>query len=284
MKNKNKKILSIFLMTALSVSMLLLTSCGGEKLSVPDEYNYDDLSAYIKLADYKGIKYDEEKVSDEKITSGVATEDCVANIDYEGSVNGKKFDGGADKGYDLDLDNSNFISGFAEGIIGHSVGENFDIDVTFPEDYQSTELAGKAAVFNITLNYIKKGPQTENEALSLNQEKVLREIVKKSKVLKYPKAELESRTSSTGSEDKAKEQVKDELVLYAIAKAEGISLSDSDFQKYGEELLSNAGLTADKFESSYGTSFAEYASQNNLFGTFLYGKVMEKVMEYSVAK
>ena len=283
MKKLTVKIFTIALAIIMASSMLLLTGCK-EKLTIPDEYNYDDFSEYVKLADYKGIEYNEVKASDKKITSGVATKDCIANIDYEGSVNGKKFDGGAAEGYDLDLDNSNFISGFAEAIVGHSVGTNFDINVTFPEDYQSADLAGKDAVFNITLNYIKKGPQSEAEADAANQEAVFKEIIKNSDVVKYPEAELKSRTESLGSKDQAKEQVKKELILYAIAKAEGMSLSDSDYNKYGEDLLSSAGVSEDQFESSYGMSFVEFASQNNLYFTFLNQKVIEKVMEYSVAK
>ena len=284
MKKYTTKFFTVVLAIVMAISMLLFAGCKDNKLTVPDEYNYDDLSKYIKLADYKNVEYDEVKVSDEKITSGVATEDCIANIDYVGSVDGKEFDGGAAEGYDLDLDNSNFISGFAEAIVGHSVGENFDINVTFPEDYQSEDLAGKDAVFNITLNYLKKGAQSEEEAQSANQTAVSKQIVKNSKIVKYPETELKARTESLGSEDQAKEQVKNELVLHAIAQKEGLSLSESDYNKFGEDLLSNAGISEDQFESSYGMSFAEYANQNNLYASFLYQKVMEKVMEYSVAK
>ena len=79
----------------------------------------------------------------------------IAVIDYEGSVNGVPFDGGKSEGYNLTIGSGSFIPGFEEQIIGHNVGETFDINVTFPTEYHSEELAGKEAVFKIVLNGIK---------------------------------------------------------------------------------------------------------------------------------
>ena len=79
----------------------------------------------------------------------------IAVIDYEGSVDGVPFDGGKSEGYNLTIGSGSFIPGFEEQIIGHNVGETFDINVTFPTEYHSEELAGKEAVFKIVLNGIK---------------------------------------------------------------------------------------------------------------------------------
>ena len=79
----------------------------------------------------------------------------IAVIDYEGSVDGVPFEGGKSEGYNLTIGSGSFIPGFEEQIIGHNVGETFDINVTFPTEYHSEELAGKAAVFKIVLNGIK---------------------------------------------------------------------------------------------------------------------------------
>ena len=79
----------------------------------------------------------------------------IAVIDYEGSVNGVPFDGGKSEGYNLTIGSGSFIPGFEEQIIGHNVGETFDINVTFPTEYHSEELAGKEAVFKIVLHGIK---------------------------------------------------------------------------------------------------------------------------------
>lgn len=83
-------------------------------------------------------------------------EDTV-NIDYTGSVDGVEFDGGSAKGQDLKLGSGTFIPGFEDQIVGHNIGDEFDVNVTFPEDYNAEELKGKAAVFKTKLNSIKRG-------------------------------------------------------------------------------------------------------------------------------
>ena len=79
----------------------------------------------------------------------------IANINYEGSVDGVAFEGGKGENHDLKLGSGAFIPGFEEQIVGKSVGEEFDVNVTFPEEYHAKELAGKAAVFKTKVNSIK---------------------------------------------------------------------------------------------------------------------------------
>ncbi len=76
----------------------------------------------------------------------------VANIDFVGKTDGKEFEGGSAKGFDLTLGSGQFIAGFEDQVVGMSIGETKDIDVTFPEDYQAEDLKGKPAVFTVTLN------------------------------------------------------------------------------------------------------------------------------------
>ena len=79
----------------------------------------------------------------------------IANIDYEGSVDGVPFEGGKASGYDLKLGSGSFIPGFEEQVAGKNVGDEFDVNVTFPTEYHAKELAGKAAVFKCKLNAVK---------------------------------------------------------------------------------------------------------------------------------
>ena len=331
---KNTKFAKLLLSLSISFCMVLMTACGSG-VSIPDEYNYDDFSEFIKLANYKGVEYTPEiaEVSQDeidkyiddqlkqsateskKITSGVAKADSIANINYIGRMDGVAFEGGTGDNYDLDLANSTFIDGFAEEIIGHSVGETFDVNVTFPEDYGSADLAGKPAVFETTINYltekvtpeynldyVKKNTEydsieayedsireklladKESQLTYKNQEKVFNMIVKDSKVIKYPDEEYKLRLEALGTEKKAKQKVKEELVLHAIAQAEGMKFTDSDYQEYLDNLLSQAGMTAESFEESQGMSIGDYAEQYGMFTSFLFGKVMDKVMEYSIEK
>jgi trigger factor len=78
----------------------------------------------------------------------------IAVIDYEGFVDGVAFDGGKDSGHKLTLGSGQFIPGFEEGVVGHNAGEEFDVNVTFPTEYHAENLAGKEAVFKVTLKAI----------------------------------------------------------------------------------------------------------------------------------
>ena len=89
------------------------------------------------------------------VTDRCAAMGDIANIDYEGSVDGVAFNGGKGEGHDLTLGSGAFIPGFEEQIVGKAIGEEFDVNVTFPEEYHAKELAGKAAVFKTKLNSLK---------------------------------------------------------------------------------------------------------------------------------
>ena len=96
----------------------------------------------------------EHIAADVEVTDRPAALKDTVNIDFVGTVDGKEFDGGKAEGYDLTLGSGQFIPGFEEGVVGMNLGETRDVPVTFPEDYQSEELKGKAAVFTVTLHKI----------------------------------------------------------------------------------------------------------------------------------
>jgi len=127
-----------------------------------------------KIADYLGVAVtrDEKAVTDEEvehelshvqqrnsrmieITDRAAADGDLVNIDFDGSVDGVPFDGGKAEGHDLKLGSGQFIPGFEPQIVGKTIGEEFDVNVTFPEDYHAEELKGKDAVFHCKLNGIK---------------------------------------------------------------------------------------------------------------------------------
>ena len=128
----------------------------------------------MEIDNYKGIEVEKKstEVTDELIDKEieqvrernsrlVTVEDRAAEngdtavIDFEGFVDGEAFEGGKAEGYNLSLGSGNFIPGFEEQIIGHTTGEEFSINVKFPEEYQAEELAGKDAEFKIVLHEIK---------------------------------------------------------------------------------------------------------------------------------
>lgn len=89
----------------------------------------------------------------------------MVTIDFDGYVDGKQFDGGKADNYELTLGAGQFIPGFEDQVVGHNVGDEFDVNVTFPEEYHAEELKGKPAVFKIKLHEIKKKelPEVDDE-------------------------------------------------------------------------------------------------------------------------
>ncbi len=138
----------------------------------------------VKISSYKGMKIqqyayivkDEEidaelaRVQDRnarkvEVTDRAAISGDIANIDFVGTVDGVKFDGGEAEGFDLTLGSGQFIPGFEEQVIGMNIGESKDVNVTFPENYQAENLRGKAAVFAVKLNKLqgKELPELTDE-------------------------------------------------------------------------------------------------------------------------
>ncbi len=90
-----------------------------------------------------------------EISDRAAAMEDVANIDFEGFVDGVAFAGGKGEGHELKLGSGQFIPGFEEQIVGKNIGDEFDVTVTFPEDYHAEELKGKEAIFKCKLNGLK---------------------------------------------------------------------------------------------------------------------------------
>ena len=96
--------------------------------------------------------------SDEAIKDG----DTIT-LDFEGFVDGVAFDGGKGENYELKIGSGSFIPGFEAQIVGHKIGEDFDVNVTFPEEYSAKDLAGKAATFKCTVKSLKQLPELDDE-------------------------------------------------------------------------------------------------------------------------
>ena len=140
---------------------------------------------YVTLGEYKGLSVmiepivvTETEIDDsikgeverqdkfDKREDGVVQDGDVANIDYEGKKDGVAFDGGTAQGYDLTIGSGTFIDGFEDGLIGVKVGDTVDLDLTFPENYGSADLAGQDVVFTVTVNYVKEMPEITDELVS----------------------------------------------------------------------------------------------------------------------
>ena len=173
-----KRLLSAFLVTVLAMS---ITGCGYDNKSV--DVSKIDVDSYISnLGNYQGLTVETEKrsvinedsVQDyiDYVLTNIGSTDTVevdreakngdtVNIDYEGLLDGVAFDGGTAEGYDLTLGSGQFIDGFEDGLIGYKKGDEVALNLTFPENYNSELLAGKAVVFNVKINAVKEPVKPE---------------------------------------------------------------------------------------------------------------------------
>ena len=136
----------------------------------------------VTIENYKGIEATKKEVviTDEQIDAEIdkardrnarfvqESEEAIKDgdtvtLDFEGFVDGVAFEGGKGENYELKIGSGSFIPGFEAQIVGHKIGEDFDVNVTFPEDYSAKDLAGKASTFKCTVKSLKQLPEVDDE-------------------------------------------------------------------------------------------------------------------------
>lgn len=140
---------------------------------------------YVTLGEYKGLSVILEPVTvtEEEIDAsikgeaeaqdkfkmveeGTVEEGDTVNIDYEGKKDDVAFDGGTAEGHNLTIGSDSFIDGFEDGLIGVAVGDTVDLNLTFPEEYHSEDLAGQDVVFTVTVNYIREEAEITDDLVA----------------------------------------------------------------------------------------------------------------------
>ena len=287
----------------------------------------------VTLGQYKGLKAPKEvtTVSDEEVEEEVekkrkqnarkvSVEDRPAqmgdtvNIDFDGFLNGERFDGGKAEGYELELGSNSFVPGFEQQVAGMQIGEEKDLDITFPETYVEN-LAGKAVVFKVKLNSITfpELPELDDEfAKDVSEfdtleeykadlrkklqekyneqaENVFRSLIMKQAAdnmscdvpdaMIHEKAEeiirnyaanfgmtdrnmeleklvrmmgIDSETMNQSILPSAQMQVRTELLLEAVAKAEGIELTEEETEAYLQRIADSVNAKPEEIRQYFG--------------------------------
>jgi len=185
----------------------------------------------VKLGDYKGIEVEkiEYNVSEEDIDKAIEAERSknarvisvedrkvengdTAVIDFEGFCDGVAFEGGKGENYDLEIGSGTFIPGFEEQLVGAAIGEEIDVNVTFPEEYHAEDLKGKPAVFKVTVKEIKvrELPELDDDFAS--------EVSEFDTLAEY-KADIKAKLEAQNAE-KAKSELEKAIMDKVIANAE----------------------------------------------------------------
>lgn len=183
----------------------------------------------------------------------------IVTIDFEGFVDGVAFEGGKAENYDLTIGSGNFIPGFEDQLIGHAVDEEFDINVTFPEEYGSEELAGKAAVFKIKIHEIKVKvlPEVDDDfAQEVSEFDTVADLKKDiAENLKKDKTEENESEIRKQLLDKLAENLKAEIPAVMVENEIDNQMNDMNYR------LSMQGLSLDMYLQYMGMAKEDYREQ-----------------------
>ncbi|MBO4394864.1 MAG: trigger factor [Eubacterium sp.] len=240
------------------------TAATGEAVQIEDY----DATQLVDLIDYNNLEIDckatDDEIQDEidavldenpiKVKEGKAENGMTVNIDYSGKLNGKKFDGGTAKDTTIKLGESGMIPGFDDGIIGMEVGEKKDVELTFPENYHSEDLAGKKTVFTMKLNYIEKTPTFNDEFVKENTEYASVEAFKDAKRIEISDSkEQQARQSGALEKVVGESTVKEVPPTLLLAEKEMLrAQTENQMKMYGmtlEEALEQQGMSMEDFEA-----------------------------------
>ena len=229
------------------------------------------LKPEVTLGKYKGVKVDkvDVDVTDEEITAEIDRErdknsrivdvdrsvqdGDIATIDFEGFVDDVAFEGGKGEDYPLTIGSHTFIPGFEEALIGAEIGKETDVNVTFPEDYQAADLAGKAAVFKCTVKKLqeKQLPELDDDFVS--------EVSDESDTVDEYKEEIKKKISDRKTANA--KNLKEDAVIEAIIADAKMDIPDAMLdtqqrqmvQDYAQRLQSQ-GLTMEQYMQFTGTT------------------------------
>ena len=254
---------------SLALGMTMLTGCGKKVDGVDQQSMIDKYAAYCDLPDYKGLEYTETKstVTDADVKSkidslleqyatktqvkeGTVKEGDNVNIDFVGSLDGEEFEGGNSngQGYDLTLGSGSMIPGFEDGIIGHKIGETFNIKATFPENYGKDELNGKEADFKITINY-----KTDTQLPEYNDEFVA-SYTDAASILEYEDSVRKDLVEQKDESDKS--QNESAIMQVLVEKVTYNKYPEQEMQ----DLIDKSIAQQEQAASSYGYSLGDYVT------------------------
>ena len=252
-----KRKLAVVLAGVMALTMGL-TGCGSKN---------DASNEYVTLVGYKGIEIpaveDAAEITDNDVQNYInsvinqnTVEETITDrpvqlgdkttIDYVGVIDGVAFEGGSAEDYPLVIGSGSFIPGFEDSIIGHNIGETFDWNGAFPEDYGKTELAGKDVVFTITVNAI-----TAYNMPEYNDEFVQTVSTESTTVEEYEKevrAMLEE--NATTDYDYA---LQDAVWTAVVEKAEIVKYPEGEVEELTEALIEQYKTMAEYYGMDYET-------------------------------
>ncbi|EGP65780.1 trigger factor [Streptococcus sp. oral taxon 056 str. F0418] len=222
-----------------------------------------DLSKEVTDEDVNArIERERNNLAELVLKDGAAAEGDTVVIDFVGSIDGVEFDGGKGDNFSLGLGSGQFIPGFEEQLVGHKAGETVDVLVTFPEDYQATDLAGKEAKFVTTIHEVK-----EKEVPALDDE-LAKDIDEEVETLDELKEKYRKELAE-GKEAAYKDAVESAAIDLAVENAEIVELPEEmvheEVHRSVNEFLGNMqrqGISPDMYFQITGTTQEDLHKQH----------------------
>lgn len=254
-------------------------------MSIPLEEGDDwKLEDCIVLGDYKGLRLTKtvgqvtEKEVDSYIQSQATAEEVTdenaavqdgdtVNIDYVGKIDGKEFDGGSAQGSVLVIGSDTFIDGFEDGLIGMKKGETKDLNLTFPDDYGNTDVAGKAVVFTVTLNSISRAPEQDDAWVSSYTDGKYTSMNDYRAYMKESLQEGNDEAADQQLNSDAWEQIEKTCTFLKLPKSY-VEEGSEEFEKNVTSQAEQYNATLDDFITQNGLTAEEYKTRKEQYGRY----------------
>lgn len=254
-------------------------------MSIPLEEGDDwKLEDCIVLGDYKGLRltktvgqvteeevdsYIQSQATAEEVTDeNAAVQDGdTVNIDYVGKIDGKEFDGGSAQGSVLVIGSDTFIEGFEDGLIGMKKGETKDLNLTFPDDYGNTDVAGKAVVFTVTLNSISRAPEQDDAWVSSYTDGKYTSMDDYRAYMKESLQEGNDEAADQQLNSDAWEQIEKTCTFLKLPKSY-VEEGSEEFEKNVTSQAEQYNATLDDFITQNGLTAEEYKTRKEQYGRY----------------
>ncbi len=254
-------------------------------MSIPLEEGDDwKLEDCIVLGDYKGLRltktvgqvteeevdsYIQSQATAEEVTDeNAAVQDGdTVNIDYVGKIDGKEFDGGSAQGSVLVIGSDTFIDGFEDGLIGMKKGETKDLNLTFPDDYGNTDVAGKAVVFTVTLNSISRAPEQDDAWVSSYTDGKYTSMNDYRAYMKESLQEGNDEAADQQLNSDAWEQIEKTCTFLKLPKSY-VEEGSEEFEKNVTSQAEQYNATLDDFITQNGLTAEEYKTRKEQYGRY----------------
>ena len=254
-------------------------------MSIPLEEGDDwKLEDCIVLGDYKGLRltktvgqvteeevdsYIQSQATAEEVTDeNAAVQDGdTVNIDYVGKIDGKEFNGGSAQGSVLVIGSDTFIDGFEDGLIGMKKGETRDLNLTFPDDYGNTDVAGKAVVFTVTLNSISRAPEQDDAWVSSYTDGKYTSMDDYRAYMKESLQEGNDEAADQQLNSDAWEQIEKTCTFLKLPKSY-VEEGSEEFEKNVTSQAEQYNATLDDFITQNGLTAEEYKTRKEQYGRY----------------